>query len=163
METWRDISVIIAMLVANGLAIITYYKWTKRQELKQTSKDLKREDDDLTEAEEEITTAHNQPRESIIYGITREEYEKRIVQLEDFIAKEDTKSKQGSESSSRKSSLESPVSSVTFEADEFDKDESVDQSSDEPEIIEEEIEPINHSTDEMSSIIEGKILADHLK
>ena len=31
METWRDISVIIAMLVANGLAIMTYYRWTKRQ------------------------------------------------------------------------------------------------------------------------------------
>ena len=33
METWRDISVIIAMLVANGLAIMTYYRWTKRQGL----------------------------------------------------------------------------------------------------------------------------------
>ena len=31
METWRDISVIIAMLVANGLAIMTYYRWTRRQ------------------------------------------------------------------------------------------------------------------------------------
>ena len=34
---------------------------------------------DLDSVEEEIQPANNQPRESIIYGITREEYEKRIV------------------------------------------------------------------------------------
>ena len=35
----------------------------------------------LDSIEEEIQVANNQPRESIIYGITREEYEKRIVSL----------------------------------------------------------------------------------
>merc|ERR1712131_518271 len=98
METWRDISVIIAMLVANGLAIMTYYRWTKRQGSRRPSQE---EVKDLDSVEEEIQVANNQPRESIIHGITREEYEKRITQLEDFIAKEDSKSKSESSSSCR--------------------------------------------------------------
>merc|ERR1712131_166449 len=137
METWRDISVIIAMLVANGLAIMTYYRWTKRQGSRRPSQE---EVKDLDSVEEEIQVANNQPRESIIYGITREEYEKRITQLEDFIAKEDSKSKSETSSSSRKSSLGSPISSdieVNEDVESSEGEEaSKDSFDDEPEIIE---------------------------
>jgi len=146
METWRDISVIIAMLVANGLAIMTYYRWTRRQGSRRSSKE---EVKTLDSIEEEIQVANNQPRESIIYGITREEYEKRIIQLEDFIAKEDSKSKSES-SSSRKSSLGSPISS-DIEVDQTADGISINDEisfEDEPEIIEDEVEEIKISSDE---------------
>merc|ERR1712131_265831 len=162
METWRDISVIIAMLVANGLAIMTYYRWTKRQGSRRPSQE---EVKDQNSVEEEIQVANNQPRESIIYGITREEYEKRITQLEDFIAKEDSKSKSES-SSSRKSSLGSPISSDIEANEDLESSEAEEASKesfdDEPEIIEDEIEEIQISSEE-KGVIEGKILADHLK
>ena len=62
--------------------------------------------------------------------------------MEDFIAKEDSKSKSES-SSSRKSSLGSPISS-DIEVDQTDEI----SFEDEPEIIEDEVEEIKISSDE---------------
>ena len=69
------------------------------------------------------------------------------TQLEDFIAKEDSKSKSES-SSSRESSLGSPISS-DIEANEDLK--SKDSFDDEPEIIEDETEEIQISSEEKVS------------
>ena len=76
------------------------------------------------------------------------------TQLEDFIAKEDSKSKSES-SSSRKSSLGSPISSdievnETLESS-ASEGAAKDSFDDEPEIIEDEIEEIQISSEEKVS------------
>ena len=76
------------------------------------------------------------------------------TQLEDFIAKEDSKSKSES-SSSRKSSLGSPISS-DIEVNEIiessaSEEAAKDSFDDEPEIIEDEIEEIQISSEEKVS------------
>ena len=73
------------------------------------------------------------------------------TQLEDFIAKEDSKSKSES-SSSRKSSLGSPISSdVEVNNTEAGEDDEV-SFEDEPEIIEDDIEEVKISSDEKVSL-----------
>ena len=76
------------------------------------------------------------------------------TQLEDFIAKEDSKSKSES-SSSRKSSLGSPISSDIEANEDLESSEAEDASKesfdDEPEIIEDEIEEIQISSEEKVS------------
>ena len=70
--------------------------------------------------------------------------------MEDFIAKEDSKSKSES-SSSRKSSLGSPISSdVEVNNTEAGEEDEV-SFEDEPEIIEDEIEEVKISSDEKVS------------
>ena len=76
------------------------------------------------------------------------------TQLEDFIAKEDSKSKSES-SSSRKSSLGSPISSdIEVNNTEAGEDDEV-SFEDEPEIIEDEIEEVKISSDEKVSSDSG--------
>ena len=74
--------------------------------------------------------------------------------MEDFIAKEDSKSKSDS-SSSRKSSLGSPISSDIEANEDLESSEaeeaSKDSFDDEPEIIEDEIEEIQISSEEKVS------------
>ena len=74
--------------------------------------------------------------------------------MEDFIAKEDSKSKSES-SSSRKSSLGSPISSDIEANEDLESTEaeeaSKDSFDDEPEIIEDEIEEIQISSEEKVS------------
>ena len=74
--------------------------------------------------------------------------------MEDFIAKEDSKSKSES-SSSRKSSLGSPISSdVEVNNTEAGEEDEV-SFEDEPEIIEDEIEEVKISSDEKVSSDSG--------
>ena len=71
--------------------------------------------------------------------------------MEDFIAKEDSKSKSES-SSSRKSSLGSPISSdIEVNHTEATEDDEV-SFEDEPEIIEDDIEEVKISSDEKVSL-----------